>query len=338
MLVKLRVALAAKPPVLYVVVVLLLPCLTLGAGAIVPIPPLKPVDSITAEKIRLGRSLFEERLLSRDNSVSCSSCHDLSGAGVDHKPRSIGINGAVGDINAPTVFNATFNFRQFWNGRAKTLEAQIDGPVQNPKEMGSSWNEVVRKLKAIQTYQDRFRKIYPDGVTPENVKDAIATFERQLVTPDSRFDEFLSGKSALDELAKKGYENFKSFGCISCHQGVNVGGNMYQTMGVMGNYFKDRGTPITEADLGRFAVTKREADKYVFRVPSLRNVELTAPYFHDGSASTLEDAVRVMAKYQLGRQISDREIDSVVAFLKTLTGKAPAVLENSRTTAGAKAQ
>lgn len=280
---------------------------------------------------RLGLKLFEERRLSKNGTISCATCHSLSRGGVDGLVHSVGINGMKGGINAPTVFNSAFNFKQFWNGRAKTLEDQIDGPVQNPKEMDADWEEVVRKLKNDESYVLAFRKIYADGITKQNIKNAIADFERSLVTPNCKFDQYLNGnQAALSELEKSGYHRFKSFGCIACHQGLNVGGNMFQTMGVMGNYFKDRGTPITEADLGRYTVTKEEADRFVFRVPSLRNVELTAPYFHDGSAQTLDHAVRVMAKYQLGRRLSTEETNSIVAFLKTLTGELPKSIKDAQ--------
>lgn len=289
-----------------------------------PIAPLPLTISLNTEKVSLGSRLFHETRLSKDNTISCASCHSLSGGGADGKRNSHGIGGALGDINAPTVFNSGLNFRQFWNGRAATLEDQIEGPVQHPKEMGSTWVEVENKLKADDSYVKSFKALYPDGVTRNNVKDAIATFERSLITPNSPFDRYLRGEaSAITATEKSGYQRFKALGCVSCHQGANVGGNMYQTMGVMSDYFKERGTPITEADLGRYNVTKIETDKFVFRVPSLRNVELTAPYFHDGSAATLEQAVRTMARYQLGRELPKEDVELLAAFLKTLTGQTP---------------
>ncbi len=293
--------------------------------------PIKPIPSIDftkrSDEVKLGRMLFEETLLSKDNSISCSSCHDLSRGGADGKSHSVGVNGSVGGINAPSVFNSGLNFRQFWDGRAVSLEDQVDGPVQHPKEMGAKWTGVVERLKQRDDYVKEFNKIYPDGLNKKNIKKAIATFERALLTPNAKFDSFLKGNSkALTSLEKIGYKNFKSYGCISCHQGVNVGGNMYQTMGVMGQYFVDRGGKLTPADLGRFNVTKVESDKHVFRVPSLRNVELTAPYFHDGSVATLEEAVSKMAKYQLGVELSQEDQGSIVKFLKTLTGEAPVIV------------
>lgn len=290
---------------------------------ILPLPEVVKIDNL--DKVTLGKTLFEDKRLSHNQTISCASCHNLNRGGVDGLVHSVGINGAEGNINSPSVFNSSFNFRQFWNGRAKNLNEQADGPIHNPKEMGSNWDEVVQKLKADKKYQSDFNKIYKGFITQENIKDAIVTFESSLVTVNSRFDQYLRGNEAsITENELKGYQRFKSYGCVACHQGMNVGGNMFQTMGVMGDYFKDRKTPITEADLGRYSLTKDESDRYVFRVPSLRNVELTAPYFHDGSAKTLQEAVTVMAKYQLKRKLSNEEIDSIVAFLKSLTGETPA--------------
>lgn len=224
-------------------------------------------------------------------------------------------------MNSPTVFNSGFNFVQFWDGRARTLETQIDGPVHNIKELGSSWPEILLKLKRDPAFVSAFKKTYKDDITIENVKDAIAIFERSLTTPDSRFDQFLRGDSqSITGEEKAGYKLFKSHGCIACHQGINVGGNMYAKIGVVGDYLADRGNP-TKADNGRFNVTGRERDRHLFKVPSLRNVALTPPYFHDGSAKTLSAAVRVMIKYQLGRTAKENDIERIVAFLKTLTGK-----------------
>jgi cytochrome c peroxidase len=240
--------------------------------------------------------------------------------GTDRLPHSLGINNAEGDINAPTVFNSSFNFRQFWDGRAATLEEQIEGPVHNPKEMGSHWQEIIGKLKKEAAYLKAFKALYADGINAKNIKDAIATFERSLITPNAPFDQYLRGdETALTDEEKQGYALFKQYGCVACHQGINIGGNMYQVFGVLNNYFEKRGN-ITKADLGRFNVTAQEYDRHKFKVPSLRNVALTAPYFHDGSADTLEKAVDVMAKYQLGRKIPKKEKRLIVQFLKTLTG------------------
>jgi cytochrome c peroxidase len=240
---------------------------------------------------------------------------------VDRLPRSRGIGGKEGTINAPTVFNSRYDFRQFWDGRAETLEDQVDGPLQNPIEMGGTWPKAVAMLADDSTFSGEFAAIYPDGIQPGNIRDAIATFERSLVTPNSRFDRFLRGdRAALNENERDGYRLFKRIGCISCHQGMNIGGNSYQKLGIMENYFEARGH-INASDFGRFNVTRREEDRFFFKVPSLRNVALTAPYLHDGSAKTLNDAVRIMARYQLGVRLEEAEEAAIVAFLRTLTGE-----------------
>lgn len=283
-----------------------------------PIPLSVPIDE---KKVVLGQRLFRDKRLSKDNTIACASCHALEHGGVDGAPGSTGINGAKGTVNAPTVFNSGFNFRQFWDGRANSLEEQVAGPVHNPKEMGSNWSEVMAKLSQDATLKALFKESYPDGIQPKNIQNAIATFERSLITPNSRFDRYLRGDTAAlnsDEL--RGYQHFKNYGCVACHQGVNAGGNMYQVFGVMGDYFAARGG-VNDADLGRFNVTKDEADRYVFKVPSLRNVALTAPYFHDGSARTLGDAVDVMFRFQLGRTAPQRDKEQIVKFLHTLTGE-----------------
>jgi cytochrome c peroxidase len=286
-----------------------------------PIQPIEALTHLNRGKVELGRKLFHDRRLSHDNQVSCADCHNLNTGGTDRRARSIGIHGAVGVINAPTVFNSGFNFSQFWDGRAPTLEKQIDDPVQNKTEMDSSWPEVIAKLKTSPEYVQSFFQIYSSDISGDLVKDSIAEFERSLSTPNSRFDRYLRHDTgALTPREQQGYHLFKSFGCASCHQGVNAGGNMYQKLGVMRSYFSDRGH-LTKADQGRFNVTGDPKDIYMFKVPSLRNVELTPPYFHDGNAATLADAVRMMAKYQLGRHLSEDEIELIVEFLKTLTGQ-----------------
>lgn len=268
----------------------------------------------------LGKSLFNDRRLSADDTISCATCHNVQAGGDDGRKTAIGIGGAVGPINTPTVLNATFNFSQFWDGRAATLEEQVPGPIHNPIEMGTDWVQVISKLTADQELKSQFLRIYPTGITITNIVDAIATYERALVTGNSRFDQYLRGDaSVFSAQEKQGYDSFMELGCSSCHQGRNVGGNMYQRFGVMGSYFEDRGN-LTDADLGRYNVTGREKDKFVFRVPSLRNIEKTAPYFHDGSVESLESVVGIMAEYQLGRPVSDNQVSSIVAFLRTLTG------------------
>lgn len=234
-----------------------------------PITPVPLAMSLDNRKVELGEQLFNDPRLSGDGSISCAHCHNLATGGVDRLTRSRGIGGKEGGINAPTVFNSGFNFRQFWNGRAETLEDQIDGPLQHPAEMGSTWPQAVAALSEDLHYRSEFTAIYIDGIQPRNVKDAIATFERSLITPNSRFDRFLRGdKSALNDEEQAGYRLFKQLGCISCHQGMNIGGNMYQKLGIMEDYFAVRGN-LTEADLGRFNVTKQEKDRHFFKVPSL---------------------------------------------------------------------
>jgi cytochrome c peroxidase len=283
-----------------------------------PIPQSIPLD---AAKVSLGHRLFEEKMLSHDNTVSCASCHDLNAGGVDHQVHSVGIHGSEGAINAPTVFNSGLHFKQFWDGRADSLEDQVDGPTQANKEMGSTWLEIIAKLEHSTEYMAAFGQIYSDGIQRKNVRNAIAEFERSLLTPNSRFDRYLRGDvTAITPDEKEGYHKFKVYGCITCHQGVDMGGNMFQPMGVLGDYFGDRGN-VTKADLGRFNVTTNEEDRYVFKVPSLRNIALTAPYFHDGSAKTLEQAVATMAKYQLGRELPPKDLEQIVQYLKTLTGE-----------------
>lgn len=290
---------------------------SIGREPILPLPPAQPLPP---EKVALGEKLFHDPRLSRDNSISCASCHDLSRGGADRSRFSAGINGAMGEVNAPTVFNAGLNVAQFWDGRARSLEEQAAGPVHNPAEMGSSWDEVVGKLREDAEYRAQFRRVYSDGISPANIAGAIAAFERSLITPNARFDRYLRGeKDALSRDELEGYRRFVNHGCASCHQGAAIGGNMFQRFGVMGDYFKGR--PATGADLGRFNVTGQEEDRHVFKVPSLRNVAATSPYFHDGSARTLSDAVRVMGKYQLGKDMSSEDVRLVVAFLHTLSGE-----------------
>ena len=285
-----------------------------------PLTPLPPVPRLDAATVELGRQLFNEKRLSVNGSLSCASCHRLATGGADDKPFSLGFDGQPVKFNTPTVFNASLNFKQFWNGRVDTLEAQIEQVVISPAEMGSDWKTVVANLTAIPQYQTAFAQVYPDGVTAANVQNALATYERTLLTPNSRFDQYLQGNTDILTLEEKyGYQRFKEYGCIACHQGLNIGGNMFQKFGVMDDYFKGR--PPAETDLGRYLVTHDEDDRNVFKVPSLRNVAVTAPYFHDASAKTLEDAVDVMFKFQLGRIPSADDKEQIIKFLKTLTGQ-----------------
>ena len=287
------------------------------AGPVTALPRALPVD---AAKVTLGARLFRDKRLSADDSVACISCHDLDRGGADGLPTARGIRGQAVPRNSPTVFNAALNFRQFWDGRAATLADQAAGPITSPVEMGSDWPALTAKLAADPAYRHDFAALYRDGVTPANVTDAIAEFERTLITPDSPFDRYLRGEEgALSAEAQRGWRLFRDRGCAACHQGANVGGNLFQTFGVLGNYFADRGHDDT-SDQGRYNVTHEERDRHVFKVPGLRNVAATAPYFHDGSAATLPDAVRTMARYQLGIELAGEEVDAIVAFLGSLSG------------------
>ncbi len=309
-----------------------IPLSSAGRSSAVPIDgmqailPLQAFDNLDPGQVALGEQLFRDTRLSGNLTVACISCHDPAKGGVDGLQFSAGIGGAVGGINAPSVLNSAYNLAQFWDGRAASLEIQAAGPVHNPIEMGSNWAQVLARLHADKPLVERFARAYPDGLTADNVAHAIATYERFLVTVNSRFDRFLNGeKQALTPLEIDGYRRFREYGCASCHQGMLLGGNMYQKFGVMGDYFAGRS--VVKEDLGRFNVTQRDEDRHVFKVPTLRNIELTAPYFHDGSAPTLESAVSVMGRYQLGRDLSTQDIQAIVAFLKTLTGPVPEVVQ-----------
>lgn len=288
------------------------------ASAVDLIAPIPTDMHLNQKKVKLGKRLFLDPILSKDGSISCATCHILSDGGDDNMKFSFGINGQEGNMNAPTVYNATFNFRQFWDGRAKNLKEQAKGPIENPIEMGHTLKGAVEVLKTNEQYKNQFSNIYNDGITIENIADAIAEYEKALTTPNSRFDLYLKGdKDAISSEEKRGYRLFISKGCIICHHGVNVGGNMYNKFGI----FKD----LNSTNLGRYNVTKREEDKYTFKVPSLRNIDLTAPYMHSGDIKTLKKAVLTMAQYQLGREMKESEIDAIVSFLKTLTGKMPEI-------------
>jgi cytochrome c peroxidase len=275
-----------------------------------PIQPLTAPTNLDKRKVQLGRALFHDTRLSVNNTVSCASCHNLQTGGVDRGPVSIGIFGRRGDRNAPTVFNSGLNHRQFWDGRAATLEEQVNGPLQAHAEMGSTWQSVVAKLSQDTHYAAEFARLYPENISPKTVCDALATFERSLVTPDSRFDRYLKGETnVLTATELAGYRLFKSLGCISCHQGRNIGGGMKQPFGVLQS-------PVIHDE-------KTEPDgesQSLYKVPSLRNVARTAPYFHNGSADTLSEAVSIMSDAQLCRSLSEEEIRQIVAFLESLTG------------------
>lgn len=293
-----------------------------------PIRPLPLNTELDPLRVSLGDRLFHDPRLSADNSVSCAHCHILTTNGSDSRPGSVGIDGIVGGIRAPTVYNSGFNFVQFWNGRAASLKDQVNGPINNPIEMGSSWPEVLAKLNSDPEMAAAFLVVYKDGITEQNIRDAIATFERSLVTTDAPFDRWLRGDDdAISNLELQGYLLFKDYGCVSCHQGRNVGGNMYGYMGVVNNYFTDRTSPLTTADLGRFDITGDEEDLHLFKVPGLRLAALQKYFFHDASVDSLEEAIRVMGRYQLGRGIPDAHVTAIAAFLKSLVGRHPRLLQ-----------
>jgi cytochrome c peroxidase len=289
----------------------------LTAEPIAPVPAVAPLDSA---KVRLGERLFRDARLSRDNKLACVSCHRLDRSGDDNQAQSIGADGRPLDFNTPTVFNAALSFRLDWRGNFRTLEEQAEAVLLDTRLMATSWAALIAKLRADRTYRDAFDAAYGQPPARPLVLDALATFERSLVTPRAPFDRYLRGESdAIGPADKRGYELFKSHGCVACHQGVNVGGNLFQHFGV----FDDPvvAGPPTLADLGRFALTGKAEDRSVFRVPSLRNVARTAPYFHDGRVATLEQAVEEMARTQLGRRIAPQDVDLIVRFLHTLTGE-----------------
>jgi cytochrome c peroxidase len=284
-----------------------------------------PNNPITEAKVKLGHALYYDVRLSRNYRISCNSCHNLSTFGVDNRPTSPGDGGEFGERNSPTTLNAAFHFVQFWDGRAKDVEEQAGGPILNPVEMAMpSEKAVIQRLKEEPYYQKRFKEAFPNEPNPitfENVKKAIAAFERVLVTP-SRFDQYLQGDTkALTLEEKKGLLTFINTGCTSCHSGALLGGTTYQKFGVYGNYWEY--THSEKIDEGRYAITKNEMDKYFFKVPSLRNVAKTGPYFHDGNVASLDSAVRIMAKLQLNQNLSDEQVKNIVAFLNALTGDIP---------------
>ena len=290
-------------------------------------PPELPGNAASAAKVELGKMLYFDPRLSASHTISCNSCHSIGLGGADAEPTSLGHRWQHGGRNAPTVFNAVFNTAQFWDGRAKDLEEQAGGPMVNPLEMASPPAHVAEQLKGIPGYRDAFAKAFPgesDPVSLANAQKAIAVFEATLITPNAPFDLFLKGDAnALSATQKQGLALFMDKGCASCHNGVNVGGGMYAPFGVAE---KPGAEFLPPADKGRFMVTKTASDEYVFKVPTLRNIALTAPYFHTGQAWDLRQAVGVMGTSQLGVQLTDDEIDKITAFLGSLTGEQPKVI------------
>lgn len=290
-------------------------------------PPAVPGVTSTPARAALGKMLYFEPRLSESHAISCNSCHMVGLGGADLQETSIGHHWQRGGRNAPTVLNSVFNTAQFWDGRAKDLREQAGGPLVNPIEMGTTEQHVIEQLKGIPGYVDAFKHAFPDEASPitfKNVRDSIALFEATLLTPNAPFDRYLKGdQNALTGPQREGLQLFINKGCVACHRGINIGGGMYAPFGVVERPGADLLPP---ADKGRFAVTKTVSDEYVFKVPTLRNIELTPPYFHTGKAWDLRQAVAVMGSSQLGTELSDAEVDRITEFLHSLTGEQPAVV------------
>ena len=297
----------------------LLPAMAMAEVPSEPIQPIKAAKPTNPKLVALGQKLYFDPRLSKSGFISCNSCHNLSMGGTDNLRTSIGHNWSKGPINSPTVLNSSLNVAQFWDGRAADLKEQAGGPIANPGEMAFTHKLAVDMLKSIPGYVSEFKSTFnSDKITIEEVTLAIAAFEETLVTPNSRFDKWLRGdKKAISKQELAGYNLFKNSGCVACHNGQAVGGNSFQKMGLVEPY-------KAEGDAqGRSAVTGKDSDRFNFKVPTLRNVELTYPYFHDGGAATLTEAVDVMGRLQLGKKFTQEENASIVAFLKTLTGEQP---------------
>ncbi|MGF1642217.1 MAG: cytochrome-c peroxidase [Thiotrichales bacterium] len=294
-----------------------------------PIPTTAPAQKdnpTSADKVELGKMLFFDPRLSKSGWISCNSCHNVGTGGDDNLPTSVGHGWQTGPRNAPTVLNAVFNVAQFWDGRAEDLKAQAKGPIQAGVEMANTPENVVKALKSMPEYVERFKASFPgeaDPVSFDNMAKAIEVFEATLITPDSKFDKFLTGDAnALNAEEKQGLKLFIDKGCASCHGGVNFGGQGYYPFGLV----KQPGADVLPPeDKGRFAVTKTATDDYVFRAAPLRNIEITAPYFHSGQVWDLKQAVAIMGDAQLGATLDDKEAGAIATFLKTLTGKQPVV-------------
>jgi cytochrome c peroxidase len=292
---------------------------SIAALASEPITPIRPAQEINLAQAELGKKLYFDPRLSKSGFISCNSCHNLSMGGTDNLKTSIGDRWQRGPINAPTVLNSSLNVAQFWDGRAADLKAQAGGPIANPGEMAFTHTLAVQMLESIPGYVKEFKLVFgKDGIDIDMVTDAIAEFEKTLVTPNSPFDKWLLGdKDALSPDALAGYQLFKTSGCTACHNGSAAGGNTFQKMGIVEPY------QSTSPAEGLAAVTGKDADRFKFKVPTLRNVEMTYPYFHDGEAETLTEAVDIMGRLQLGKKFTDKENAQIVAFLNSMTGDQP---------------
>lgn len=286
-----------------------------------PISPLPTKVSYNEAKALLGKSLFLDTILSKDNSTACVSCHNIYGGGADEKEVSIGFEGRMGNIQSPTVFNAIYNFKQFWNGRANDLYEQANGPLQNPVEHNMDEKTILQRLNQSPQYQKQFFAIYKTQMIQyPQVLDAIVEFEKALTTPNAKFDKYLRNELTLEANEQEGYSLFKRYGCITCHNGINIGGNSFQKMGTFNEYNSTKRYP------DRSEIIHNDEFINVFKVPTLRNISLTAPYFHDGSAKTLQEAVKTMSHHNLGIEINDKDVDKIISFLKTLKGEQPEIL------------
>ncbi len=296
------------------ILTLLFICTFLFARELIqPIPQKLNYD---AKKAELGKYLFFDPLLSINNTISCASCHKANEGWADSRAVSIGVYERKGKLNSPTVLNAVFNFRQFWNGEVKTLQEQAKIPLENHYEMAMNKDEMQKRLNGSQFYKKRFKEVYKDDyITLANMLDTIAEYEKTLITPNSKFDLYLTSKAKLSKDEREGYTIFKKFGCITCHNGINVGGNSFQKMGMI--------YPVKDCTGDRYEITKNKFDKCVYKVPTLRNIELTAPYFHNAEAKTLKKAVEMMAYHNLGIVIDENDTEKIISFLKTLSGKLP---------------
>jgi len=293
---------------------------TMSALAGQGIQPISPVQDINLALVELGKKLYFDPRLSKSGFISCNSCHNLSMGGTDNLKTSIGHNWQRGPINSPTVLNSSMAIAQFWDGRAPDLKTQAGGPIANPGEMAFTHTLAVDVLNSIPQYVTEFQQAFgaKSEITIDQVTTAIAEFEKTLVTPNSRFDQYLLGnRDALSNQEKAGYKLFKGSGCAGCHNGPAMGGTSFQKMGIVEPY------EATSPAEGVYAVTGKDADRFKFKVPTLRNVALTYPYFHDGEARTLTEAVDIMGRLQLGQKYTDEENAQIVAFLKTLTGDQP---------------
>jgi len=304
---------------------LLVPLASLALFAQEPITPIPENIVYEKAKAELGKKLFFDKELSKDGKLACVSCHDVTNNGADTKSYSKGSDGKELGVNTPTIFNSALNSSFFYDGRVLDRKKQVEISIESPNELDNTVDAITNRLIQSTEYKKMFDAIYPDSVTKDNLLDAIAEFEKALSTPNSKFDIYLRGDTTvLSSEEKKGYEKFISTGCINCHNGVNVGGNMYQKMGVFIPYTQDK---ILN---GRIDVTKRDRDKFVYKVPSLRNIAKTAPYMHDGQVKTLKEAIKSMREHQLGVVTNSKSIEQIEIFLHTLTGQTPAILKEEK--------